>query len=42
MWFGKGVVNAGDDDEKPCEDGQDLVCPDGLNRVRLSASERIS
>jgi hypothetical protein len=36
-----GVVETDDDCEKPCEDGQDFVGPDGLDRVRLASGEGV-
>lgn len=38
-WLGDGVVDGGDDYEKPCEDGEDFVRQDSLDIVGVAASE---
>lgn len=37
----KGVVDAGQDRQEPCDDGEDLVSPDGPHRMRLASQEGV-
>jgi len=37
----KGVIDTGDDGQEPCDDGQDLVRPNGLHIVGLASGERV-
>jgi hypothetical protein len=35
----EAVVEGGDDEKEPCEDGEDLVGPDGLSGMGLASRE---
>ena len=37
----KGIVDADEHIEKPCQNGQDFVCPDSLDIARIASRERI-
>lgn len=39
VWAVEGVVDGGDNDEEPSEDGEDLVGPDSLRVVRVALGE---
>lgn len=39
VWGVEGIVDGGDDDEEPREDGEDLVDPDGLCVVGVALGE---
>lgn len=42
LWYTKGIVDAGNNNQKPTNDRQDLVGPESLGVVRLSTRERVS
>lgn len=39
VWGVEGIVDRGDDDEEPRQDGEDLVGPDGLCVVGVALGE---
>lgn len=41
LGYGKGVVDAGDDDEEPGDDGEDFVGPDSLDALGFASSEGV-
>jgi hypothetical protein len=41
LGFAIGVIDANNRAQEPCDDGQDFVCPDGMNWVRLASGERV-
>lgn len=41
VWCAICVVNAGNNADEPCEDGQDFVGPDSLDWMRLSSAEGV-